>query len=42
MTFVSFSVEIAGGFGPVKKFVKMVVEWAGNVPGVHVYGWHTN
>jgi hypothetical protein len=37
---VPFSVEIAGGFGPqAKKFVETVVEWAGNVRDVYVFGW---
>jgi hypothetical protein len=34
-----FTIEIAGGFGPqAKEFVKTVVEWAGNVRAVSVYG----
>ena len=38
--FVPFSVEIAGGFGPqAKEFVRMVVDWAGNVRDVSVFGW---
>jgi hypothetical protein len=39
-TFVPFSVEIAGGFGPhVERFVETVVEWVGNVRDVSVFGW---
>jgi hypothetical protein len=39
-TFVLFSVEIAGGFGPqAERFVETVVEWAGNVRDVSVFGW---
>ena len=39
-TFVPFSVEIAGGFGPqAERFVETVVEWAGNVRDVSVFGW---
>ena len=38
-TFVPFSVEIARGFGPqVKEFVRTVVEWAGSVRDVSVFG----
>ena len=38
--FVPFSVEIAGGFGPqAKEFVRTVVDWAGNVRDVSVFGW---
>jgi hypothetical protein len=39
-TFVPYSVEIAGGFGPqAERFVETVVEWAGNVRDVSVFGW---
>jgi hypothetical protein len=32
-------VEVAGGFGPqAQRFVKTVVEWAGNVHDVSVFG----
>ena len=38
-TFVPFSVEIAGGFGPqAERFVETVLEWAGNVRDVSVFG----
>jgi hypothetical protein len=31
----------AGGFGPqAERFVETVMEWAGNVRGVSVFGWH--
>jgi hypothetical protein len=40
-TFVPFSVAIAGGFGlQAERFVETVVEWAGNVRDVSVFGWH--
>jgi hypothetical protein len=39
-TFVPFSVKIAGGLGPqAERFVETVVEWAGNVRDVSVFGW---
>jgi hypothetical protein len=38
-TFVPFSVEIAGGFGPqAERFVETVVEWAGIVHDLSVFG----
>ena len=38
-TFVPFSVEITEGFGPeAERFVETVVEWAGNVRDVSVFG----
>ena len=39
-TFVPFSVEIVGGFGPqAKEFVRTVMEWVSNVRDVSVFGW---
>ena len=33
-------VQVAGGFGPqAERFVETVVEWAGNVRDVSVFGW---
>ena len=39
-TFVPFSVEIVGGFGPqAQRFVETIVEWAGDMRDVSVFGW---
>jgi hypothetical protein len=40
-TFVPLSVEVAGGgFGPqAERFVETIVEWAGNVRDVSIFGW---
>ena len=41
-SFAPFSVEIARGFGPhAKELMETVVERAGNVRDVSVFGWQT-